>query len=112
MRVGVKEGRIRHLIRTHQIEHIWIGNRVHIPVGAFGRFLEAKKVKPCQGETKGQNFAISKIAEPSISLGQSTAAAASAALARQTASKLKRNSASGCSSENDETAQVIPLRSS
>ena len=32
--------------------------------------------------------------------------------ARQTASKLKRNSASGCSSENDETAEVIPLRSS
>ena len=51
-RVGVTEGRIRHLIRVKQIEHVWIGSRVLIPDGAFKRFVEANKVRPCQDEIR------------------------------------------------------------
>ena len=40
-RVGLNEGRIRYLIQTRQIEHVRIGSRVLIPVGAFARFLAA-----------------------------------------------------------------------
>ncbi len=51
-RVGLTERQIRHLIKTRQLEHVWIGCRVHVPTGAFARFLEARKVTPCQDETK------------------------------------------------------------
>ena len=94
-RVGVKERRIRHLIDTRKIEHVWIGCRVHIPAGAFTRFLEANKVKPCQDETKDRVFVGSINASASTSSGQNMAAAASARLARQTASKLKSSSQNG-----------------
>jgi len=38
-RVGFSERQIRYLIQTRQLEHVVIGCRVHIPVGAFARFL-------------------------------------------------------------------------
>ena len=107
-RVGVKERQIRHLIDTRQIEHVWIGCRVHIPAGAFTRFLEANKVKPCQDETKDPVSVGSQNASASTSPGPSTVAAASARLARQTASKLKSSSQNGSNSEGGGTAQVIP----
>jgi excisionase family DNA binding protein len=110
-RVGLKERHIRHLISTHQIEHIWIGRRVHIPAGAFTRFLEAKKVEPCHDETKDPVYVGSKSASASTSTGPNMAAAASAQLARQTANKLKSSSQNGCSAEAAAVAQVIPLRS-
>ena len=47
-RVGVTEQKIRHLINNREIQHVWIGARVHIPMGAFARFIETKKVKSCQ----------------------------------------------------------------
>jgi excisionase family DNA binding protein len=111
-RVGVKERKIRHLIHTRQIEHIWIGSRVHIPVGAFARFVEANKVKPCQDETMGLVSVGSKSVSASTSLGPNVAAAASARLARQTANELKSYSPSSSRPEGDETGQVIPRRSS
>ena len=43
-RVGLSERQVRHLIETRQLEHVRIGCRIHIPVGAFARFLEAWKV--------------------------------------------------------------------
>ena len=45
-RVGVSERQIRHLIQTRQLEHVMIGCRVHIPAGAFSRYLTAKTVVP------------------------------------------------------------------
>jgi hypothetical protein len=50
-RVGLSDRQVRHLIQTRQLEHVMIGCRVHVPVGAFARFLEAKKVTPCPDET-------------------------------------------------------------
>jgi hypothetical protein len=55
-RTGLSERQIRHLIQTHQLEHVTIGCRVHIPCGAFTRFIEAKKVTPCQDEIKSGKF--------------------------------------------------------
>src|SRR5262245_1090115 len=111
-RVGLKESRIRHLINTKQIDHVWIGCRVHIPVGAFGRFLEAKKVTPCQDEITDRVSVGSRSETASTSPGPNMAAAASARLARQTANKLKSSSQNGFNTEGGEAAQVIRLRSS
>ena len=49
-RVGVKERHIRHLINTRQIEHVRIGSRVHIPFGAFARFVARRRcIVPIDG---------------------------------------------------------------
>src|SRR5262245_3186445 len=84
-RVGISERQVRHLIQTRQLEHVKIGCRVHIPVGAFARFLDARKVPSCQDETRGHGFIGSANASASTSPGPNAAAAASARLARQTA---------------------------
>jgi excisionase family DNA binding protein len=109
-RVGVTERKIRHLIRTRQIEHVWIGSRVHIPMGAFARFVEERKVEPCHDEIKGHVSVGSKSAGASTLPGLSMVAAASAARARQTASKLKLSSRSSSTRGSDEAAQMIPLK--
>ena len=111
-RVGLTERQIRQLVNTGQIEHVRIGARVLIPTGAFGSFIEKNKVKPCQDETTVPTFVGSKSATASTSRGANTVAAASARLARHTASKLKSLSRSSCMLEGGETAQVIPLKSS
>jgi excisionase family DNA binding protein len=113
-RVGVSERQIRHLIATGQLEHVKIGSRLHIPVGAFGRFVKANTrgkaawrdeimVQGCDGLAKEV---------PTTFAGPSTAAAASAALARRTAQKLKSRSLHGSNSGEGGTAQVIRLKSS
>jgi excisionase family DNA binding protein len=111
-RVGISERQVRHLVQTGQIEHVMIGCRVHIPIGAFKRFVEAKKVRPWQGEMRDQDYVTSQSANASTSLGRNVAAAASARLVRQTANVLKSSSRNGCSGEDAEQAHVIPLRSS
>jgi hypothetical protein len=111
-RVGVNEQKIRRLILNRQIEHVWIGSRVHIPVGAFARFIELKKVTPCQDETTGHVFVGSKSAGASKLHGANTVAAVSAQQAQATANKLKSLSRSSSTREDDETAQVIPLKCS
>ena len=55
-RVNLSEGQVRNLIRTGRLEHIMVGCRVLIPVGAFAQFLEAKKVKPCQDAIKDRDY--------------------------------------------------------
>src|SRR5262249_4826283 len=112
LRVGISARQIRHLIQTRQLEHVMIGCRVHIPIGAFARFLEARKVTRCPDETRDRDFAGAPSDIASISPGLSTAAAASARLARQTAEMLKSHSRNGCSAEDAEPAQAIPLQSS
>jgi excisionase family DNA binding protein len=112
-RVGVSERQVRSLIATERLEHVKIGSRVHIPIGAFERFIEAnKRGTSWQGETKDRSSDGSVTAELSTSHGQSTAAAASARLALKTANALKKFSGSGCAPTGAEPAQVIPLRSS
>jgi len=112
-RVGITERQVRHLIASQQLDHVMIGCRVHVPVGAFARFLEASKVKASwHGETKVQNCAGSKSAAATTSSGPSEAAAASAALARQTANRLKSRSPNSYSNGTGEPARVIHLQSS
>jgi excisionase family DNA binding protein len=111
-RVGLTERQVRHLIQTRQIEHVMIGCRVLIPVGAFTNFLEAKKVRPWPDATKDRDCGGSKNALASMSSGPNAAAAASAQLARRTANRLKSFSRNGCNAEDAAPAQVIPLKSS
>jgi excisionase family DNA binding protein len=85
VRVGLTERQVRELIRTRQLEHVMIGCRVHIPLGAFARFIDARKVTPCQGEMRDRDCGGSRSGNVSTLPGPSEAAAASAALARQTA---------------------------
>ena len=94
-RVGLSERQVRHLIQTRQLEYVMVGSRIHIPRGAFARFVDANRVTPCQDETKVPAFVGSTNASASTSPGPNTAAAASARLARQTANKLKSSSQSG-----------------
>src|ERR1700720_777545 len=78
-RVNVTERQIRHLIQTQQIEHVMIGCRAHVPVGAFSRYVAAKAVTPIwHGEIKAPAFAGSASEAPTTLSGLSTAAAASA----------------------------------
>jgi excisionase family DNA binding protein len=111
-RVGLTERQIRHLVQTRQLEYVEIGKRILLPVTAFANFLEARKVRPWHAETKDRDSVGSPSARVSTSVGPSTVAAASAALARQTAHKLKSSSRNGSSSEAAAPAQVIPLKSS
>src|SRR5262245_21591028 len=112
VRVGISVRQVRQLIQTRQLEHVFIGCRILVPVGAFTRFLETRKVKPCQEGIKDRDFVGSQSAMASTSPGPNTAAAASAALARQTAHKLKSALRNGSSAEDAGPAPVIPLRSS
>ena len=114
LRVGLRERQVRQLIATNRIEWVKIGSRVHIPNGAFARFVEAnKRGGPAwRDETKVQGCDDLQRETRTTSPGPSTAAAASARLARQTASKLKSSSPNGSNSEGGETVQVIRLRSS
>jgi len=109
---GLSEGQVRRLIQRRQLEHVRIGSRILVPTSAWPRFLASNTVKPCQDETKDHDFAILKSAKPITSPGPRTVAAASAQLARQTASKLKSHSQNGYNSEGGEMAQVIHLQSS
>jgi excisionase family DNA binding protein len=112
-RVNLSEKNIRRLIKSGELEHVMIGCRAHIPVGAFTRFLEAKtqKVKSCQDAIKAHDCAGSPSVALTTSPGLNAAAAASARLVRQTANKLKASLQSGCTPEGGAPAQVIRLRS-
>src|SRR6516225_2678429 len=99
-RVGISEGQIRHLIRKGDLDHVMIGHRVHIPNGAFKRFIASRTVKSCPDETKALDYVGLQSAIASTSPGPNTAAAASAQLERQTANKLKRSLRSGSNRED------------
>jgi hypothetical protein len=111
-RVGISEGQIRHLVQTRQLDHVGIGCRIFIPADAWSRFIAAKRVRSCHDETKDRDYGGLRNASVTTSAGPNAVAAVSARLARQTATKLKSSSRNGCTAEDAETAQVIPLRSS
>src|SRR5436190_2007860 len=112
-RVGLSERQVRHLIQTRQLEHVMIGCRFHIPVGACScASFRQTRCSHAQTQRRAAIALAYKAQVLSISPGQNAAAAASARLARQTANKLKSLSRNGCSTEDGETAQVIPLQSS
>ena len=110
-RVGLKDRQIRRLIAIGQLESVQVGCRKYIPRSAWPRFLsKAEMVKPCQDETKAPSSVGSPSAVAITLPGQRGAGAASAALARQTARKLKQSSGNGSTLEDAETARVIPLK--
>src|SRR5262249_263615 len=111
-RVGITVRQVRHLIQTRELEYVLIGCRPHVPVGGFSRFLQRKKVSPCQDETRDRASDGLRSGTASTSPGLNTAAAASAALARQTANKLKSSSRNFSISATAEAARVIPMKSS
>src|SRR5262249_48542056 len=111
-RVGISLGQARHLVHSGRLQHVMIGARRYVPEGAWERFITDNTVTPCPDATVAPNYAGSQSASASTSHGPSTAAAASAQLARQTANKLKSFSLNGCSGELTEKVQVTPLRSS
>jgi hypothetical protein len=110
-RVGLKPRRIRGLIEGRKLAHIRIGSSVMVPMGAWARYVADNTVLPCLDETKAPASAGSTSGAPTTSSGQSEGARASAALALQTAKKLKSLSRNGSAAEPGPPAPVIPLRS-
>jgi len=111
-RVGLSKYQIRKLVVTGELEHVLIVKRVHIPLSAWERFIEAntRGGKSWQGETRDPSSDGLQSAKPTTSPGQSTVAAASARLAQQAARQLRSFSQNGCKSGPAEMAQVIPLK--
>ena len=107
-RTGLSVSQIRTLIRTRRLDCVRVGCRDFIPAGAFEKFVEEGRTKSWEDEIKVPVSVGSKSALLTTSSGLSTVAAASAALARQTANKLKSSSPNGSNSEEGGTAQVIP----
>jgi excisionase family DNA binding protein len=110
-RVGLSVGKVRRLIAEGKLEHVPIGARLHVPAGAFERFIEANKVTTCQDVTRDQSFGGSQNAASTTSPGPSAAAAVSAQRARMTAQRLKTSSPNGSKLEGGKSAQVIRLKS-
>jgi hypothetical protein len=112
-RVGLTKRQINKLIGDGKLEHVCIGERKHIPVGAWGRFVQAntRGGHSWQDETRALNSNILKTEKPTTSPGQTGVAAASARLAQQAANTLRSSSQIGCRREGTVTAQVIPLKS-
>jgi hypothetical protein len=94
-----------------KLEHVFIGCRVHIPDGAFERFVELNKVTPCQERIADRNSNGFQTVGPSTSLGLKGGAASSAALTLRIAEKLKQPSPKRSKSEGSGPAQVIRLKS-
>ena len=111
-RVGLKERQIRSLIDSGKLQFVMVGCRIHIPEGEFERFIEQNRVTKCQDGTRDQNSNGTAMVQLGTSHGPRMDAAASAALARQTANKLKSSSPNGCKHEAANKAPVILLKSS
>lgn len=109
---GLSVYQVGRLLEDKRLAFIEIGSRRLIPDGAWEQFLAEETVKPCRDETPGHASASSTSAGAITSFGQSADAAASAALARQTAKQLKSSSRGSCASAGTAQAHVIPLRPS
>lgn len=111
-RVGLAKTAIKRLIDDGHLNFVELGKRKRIPPGAWEDFLATRTVKACRDGTKGQSSNSYKSEAASTSCGPRTDAAASAALAQQTAQRLKSSSRASCNGGPGSTARVIPLKSS
>ena len=50
-RVGISHRQARHLVQIGQLDHVMIGCRIHVPEGAWERFI-AEGVQKCRAGTK------------------------------------------------------------
>jgi excisionase family DNA binding protein len=110
--MGPTESQVRALIRTNKLAHVMVGTRVMIPRDAIEKFISNNTVTPCRAETKGRDSTGTAIASVGTSLGQSEAAAGSAARALQIVQSLRSPSRTSCTKPDEQAARVIPLRSS
>ena len=105
-RVGITVRQVRYLIQTRQLEYVLIGCRPHVPVGAFSRFLERKKVPPCQDETRDR--ALRWLAKRHSFYITWTEYGRSRERSTGTANRSSRSFSSSATAE----ARVIPMKSS
>ena len=111
--LGLTDDQVRGLLRERRIRYVLVGKRYMIPRDAIATFITENTVEPrCQDETRGRDFDSSTSASAITSFGPRTAAAGSAARARQIASKLKSPSSNSCTSATEAPGRVIPLKSS
>ena len=111
-RVGLAKTAIERLINGGRIAFVTIGARKYIPAGAWETFIAANTVTPCRDQTA--DLVSSKTrseAGSGIFTGQREGAAASAALARETAKRLKLSSPGSSASARGAPGHVIPLKS-
>jgi excisionase family DNA binding protein len=104
-KMGLKDGQVRKLIRDGRLAHVRVGSRLMIPRGAIERFIIDNTVQPCRGEIPAPAFDFSKSADAFTSAGLNQAAAGSAALALQTANKLKSHSPSSFTHESEKAVR-------
>src|SRR2546423_1479396 len=81
--MGLTVSQVRGLIRDRRIAQVTVGKRKLIPREAIGSFIQENTVKPCHVEIQEPASAFSKSGVASTSFGPKTAAAGSAARARQ-----------------------------
>ncbi|MBZ0261952.1 MAG: helix-turn-helix domain-containing protein [Hyphomicrobiales bacterium] len=107
-RVGLSLGAIYRLINDGRLPFVRIGTRLRIPPGTWEEFIANNTVKPCRDAIRDPSLNFSPNAGVITSFGRSEAAAASAALARQTAQRLKSGSRSSCNATPENAVHVIP----
>ena len=88
-RVGLPRQRLRELVRSRSIEHIFIGARPMFPEGSFERYIEQNTVKPCPKEITAPVSNGLKSAIVSTSYGQKEDAVASTQRASEISKKLR-----------------------
>ncbi len=107
LRVGLTVGAIHRLMNDGKLSFVQIGTRRRIPPGTWEGYIETNTVRPCRDAIKDQssNFLLS--AGAFTSFGQNGAAAASAALVRQTAQRLKSSSRNSSNATRKNSVHVI-----
>jgi len=111
-RVGITERQVRYLLQRGDLDHVMIGSRIHIPDGAFRRFLASRTVKSCPDETRGPDYGGSRNGVAITSPGQSEAAAASARPGTADREQAQVVFAEWLQHRGRRTGPSIPLRSS
>src|SRR5262245_46772962 len=87
-RVRLTKHMVKKLVREGRLEHIMLGNRIHIPIGAFERFVE-KEAAPCRVETPAPISGGPSAPAATTSSGTRPAVTVSAALVRHRSKQLK-----------------------
>jgi excisionase family DNA binding protein len=110
--LGISDAGVRRLIQQRKLEHLRIGARSMIRRDRLQNFIDDNTVRQCPEETLAPGSGSSKNADASISSGQTAVAAASAARALLTASKLSMRSQNSSKPTSDMPDRVIRLKSS
>ena len=111
-RVGLTVGTIHRLMNDGKLPFVQIGTRRRIPPGTWEGYIETNTVRPCRDAIKDQSSSFLRSAGASTSFGQNGAAAASAALVRQTAQRLKSSSRNSSNATRKNSVHVIQQKSS